>query len=122
MDAPHLSIEDTGEVFTLDSEVTTVGRGDGIDVGLTDPTVSRLHAELVRRGPHLYVSDLGLSSNGTRVNGRPIGRRLLSEATSSRSAPRVAGWAACSAMRSTTSRPRFGAETPPTSPAASRRC
>jgi hypothetical protein len=79
VDAPHLSIEDTGEVFTLDSEVTTVGRGDGIDVRLTDPTVSRLHAELVRRGPHLYVSDLGLSSNGTRVNGRPIGRRLLSE-------------------------------------------
>ncbi len=79
MDAPHLRIEDTGEVFTLDSEVTTVGRGDGIDVGLTDPTVSRLHAELVRRGPYLYVSDLGLSSNGTRVNGRPVGRRLLSE-------------------------------------------
>jgi len=79
VDTPFLSVEDTGEIFALDSDVTTVGRGDGIDVPLTDPTVSRLHAELVRRGPYLYVSDLGLSSNGTRVNGRPVGRRLLGD-------------------------------------------
>jgi len=79
VDAPFLSVEDTGEIFVLGSDVTTVGRGDGIDVALTDPTVSRLHAELVRRGPYLYVSDLGLSSNGTRVNGRPVGRRLLAD-------------------------------------------
>jgi len=79
VDAPFLSVEDTGEIFVLEAEVTTVGRGDGIDIALTDPTVSRLHAELVRRGPYLYVSDLGLSSNGTRVNGRPVGRRLLSD-------------------------------------------
>jgi FHA domain len=79
MNTPTLTIEETGEVFVLDGEVSTVGRGDGIDVCLSDPTVSRLHAELVRRGPHLYVSDLGLSSNGTRVNGRPIGRRLLTD-------------------------------------------
>jgi len=79
VDTPFLSVEDTGEIFALDSDVTTVGRGDGIDVPLTDPTVSRLHAELVRRGPYLYVSDLGLSSNGTRVNGRPVGRRLLAD-------------------------------------------
>ena len=65
--------------FALATEVTTVGRGDGVDLSLRDPTVSRLHAELVRRGPHLYVSDLGLSSNGTRVNGRPVGRRLLAD-------------------------------------------
>lgn len=79
MDAPYLSIEDTGEIFVLADDVTTVGRGDGVDIALIDPTVSRLHAELVRRGPHLYVSDLGLSSNGTRVNGRPVGRRLLAD-------------------------------------------
>ena len=40
--------------------------------------MSRLHAEIVRRGSHVYVSDLGLSVNGTRVNGRPVGRRVLS--------------------------------------------
>jgi DNA-binding NarL/FixJ family response regulator len=27
----------------------------------------------------VYLSDLGLSTNGTRVNGRPVGRRVLAE-------------------------------------------
>jgi predicted component of type VI protein secretion system len=70
-------VEDNGAVFDLRDDVTTVGRGSGVDVSLEDPTVSRLHAELVRRGPHVYIADLGLSSNGTRVNGRPVGRRTL---------------------------------------------
>ena len=76
MDAPFLRIEDSGEVFPLGEEVTTVGRGQGVDIRLEDPSVSRLHAELVRRGPYVYVTDLGLSRNGTRVNGRPIARLL----------------------------------------------
>ena len=79
MDAPYLRLEDSGTVFELTKDVITVGRGEGVDVHLDDPSVSRLHAELVRRGPHVYVTDLGLSSNGTRVNGRPIGRRVLSD-------------------------------------------
>jgi hypothetical protein len=74
---PHLRLEDTGETYELTAEVTTVGRGDGVDIVLDDPSVSRLHAELVRRGTYVYVSDLGLSTNGTRVNGRPVGRRVL---------------------------------------------
>ena len=74
---PHLHSEDTGESFELLPEVTTVGRGASVDVVLTDPSVSPLHAELVRRGVYVYVSDLGLSANGTRVNGRPVGRHLL---------------------------------------------
>lgn len=77
MSTPYLRVEDTGEVFELTDDVTTVGRGPGVDVSLDDSTVSRLHAELIRRGPHVYVADLGLSSNGTRVNGRPVGRRTL---------------------------------------------
>src|ERR1019366_8368325 len=47
------------------------------DIRLDDPSVSRLHAELIRRGPYVYLVDLGLSRNGTRVNGRPIARRVL---------------------------------------------
>ena len=77
MSTPLLRAEDTGDRFELRGEVTSVGRGGGVDVALTDPSVSRLHAELIRRGPHVYISDLGLSTNGTRVNGRPVGRRLL---------------------------------------------
>jgi len=64
-------------VIPLRAEVTTVGRGRGADIRLDDPSVSRLHAELVRRGPYVYVVDLGLSRNGTRVNGRPVARRVL---------------------------------------------
>ena len=77
MPTPHLRHEDSGAMFELGPDVTTVGRGRGVDIALDDPSVSRLHAELVRRGEHVYVSDLGLSTNGTRVNGRPVGRRLL---------------------------------------------
>jgi len=75
--APYLLVEGWPQPVVLEREVTTVGRAPGCDVRLEDPTVSRLHAELVRRGRHLYVSDLGLSTNGTTVNGRPIGRRVL---------------------------------------------
>ena len=69
MEGPFIRIEDTGEVVPLRPEITTIGRGRGVDVRLTDPSVSRLHAEFIRRGPYLYVVDLGLSRNGTRVNG-----------------------------------------------------
>jgi hypothetical protein len=79
VDTPFLRIEDSGEVIPLRGEVTTVGRGRGADIRLDDPSVSRLHAELVRRGPYVYVVDLGLSRNGTRVNGRPVARRVLDD-------------------------------------------
>jgi hypothetical protein len=79
LDTPFLRIEDSGEIVALGGDVTTVGRGQGVDIRLDDPSVSRLHAELVRRGPYVYVVDLGLSRNGTRVNGRPVTRRVLDE-------------------------------------------
>ena len=79
MDTPNIRIEDTGELIPLRGEVTTVGRGLGADVRLDDPSVSRLHAEIVWRGPYIYVADLGLSRNGTRVNGRPVARRVLDD-------------------------------------------
>ncbi|GAA1112113.1 MULTISPECIES: FHA domain-containing protein [Nocardiopsis] len=79
MDGPYIRVEESGDVRRLGTEVTTVGRGEGADIRLNDPSVSALHAELVRRGPYVYVVDLGLSRNGTRVNGRPIARRVLEE-------------------------------------------
>jgi len=79
VDTPYIRVEDSGDVVPLTGEVTTVGRGRAVDVRLNDPSVSRLHAEIVRRGPYAYVVDLGLSRNGTRVNGRPVGRRLLED-------------------------------------------
>jgi pSer/pThr/pTyr-binding forkhead associated (FHA) protein len=77
MESPHLRIESTGELIALRPDVTTVGRGQAVDVHLDHPSVSKLHAEIVRRGMYAYVSDLGLSRNGTRVNGRVVAQRLL---------------------------------------------
>jgi pSer/pThr/pTyr-binding forkhead associated (FHA) protein len=76
---PFLRADETGQIFELNGDVTTVGRGDGVDIRLADRSVSRFHAELVRRGPYVYVSDLGLSANGTRINGRPVSRRVLAD-------------------------------------------
>ncbi|RFU42403.1 FHA domain-containing protein [Actinomadura logoneensis] len=79
MEGPFMRIEDSGLVMPLRPDVTTVGRGRGVDIRLDDPSVSRLHAEIIRRGPYVYVVDMGLSRNGTRVNGRPIARRVLED-------------------------------------------
>ena len=76
---PELVVEESGTTFQLRDPVTTLGRGVGVAVALDDPTVSRLHAEVVRRGPHAYVADMGLSTNGTLVNGRPVARRVLAD-------------------------------------------
>ena len=79
MEGPYIRIEDSGAVVPLREDVTTVGRGLSVDVHLPDPSVSRLHAEIIRRGPYAYVTDLGLSRNGTRVNGRRVARRVLED-------------------------------------------
>ncbi len=79
MDGPYIRIEDSGGVIPLSRDVTTVGRGSGVDVRLDDPSVSALHAEIIRRGQYAYVADLGLSRNGTRVNGRLVARRVLQD-------------------------------------------
>jgi FHA domain len=77
METPHLRIESSGAIVRLRLDVTTIGRGESVDVRLDHPSVSKLHAEIVRRGPYAYVSDLGLSRHGTRVNGKVVAQRLL---------------------------------------------
>ena len=79
MDGPYIRVEDSGLIMPLREDVTTIGRGRSVDIHLADPSVSRLHAEIIRRGPYAYVTDLGLSRNGTRVNGRLVARRVLEE-------------------------------------------
>lgn len=53
-----------------------VGRMPECDVALSDPNVSRRHAEVRRQGTGFVVVDLG-STNGTRVNGAQVKERLL---------------------------------------------
>jgi len=51
----------------------TLGRSRQCDVVLSDPNVSRRHAEIRPRGGSWVLTDLG-STNGSRVNGREIER------------------------------------------------
>jgi hypothetical protein len=66
-----------GQRFTLERDLTIIGRADDCDIRVADPLASRRHAQ-VRREPWRYVlEDLG-SRNGTLVNGEAVaGERPL---------------------------------------------
>lgn len=55
---------------------TIVGRAPASDIVLEDPSVSRFHARLEVSGRRIDVRDLD-STNGTRVNGHPVGSAPL---------------------------------------------
>jgi pSer/pThr/pTyr-binding forkhead associated (FHA) protein len=66
-----------GRVFDLVGDELNVGRAVDNDIVLDDPSLSRKHAKLYRRGPaEIEVEDLG-SSNGTFVNERKVGRGMV---------------------------------------------
>jgi hypothetical protein len=68
----------SGQILEI-GDGATLGRGDHADVPLGDTAISAQHARLSRNGRRWVVTDLG-STNGTRVNDRPIkGRTSLSE-------------------------------------------
>ena len=60
-----------GARFLLDADITTVGRHPDADIFLDDVTVSRRHAEFIRKGSSFEVKDLG-SLNGTYFDGTRI--------------------------------------------------
>src|SRR5699024_8371151 len=62
---------DLGARFLLDQEHTIAGRHPEVDIFLDDVTVSRKHAEFIRKGTQFAVQDLG-SLNGTFVAGKRI--------------------------------------------------
>lgn len=67
-----------GERLKLAGETVVIGRLDECAVTLSDPKISRRHAE-IRPGPEGFrVIDLG-STNGTEVNGRPITEHELQD-------------------------------------------
>jgi hypothetical protein len=66
-----------GARFVLDAEVTRAGRHPESDIFLDDITVSRRHAEFVRRDSGYMVRDVG-SLNGTYVNRERIEETELS--------------------------------------------
>jgi pSer/pThr/pTyr-binding forkhead associated (FHA) protein len=65
-----------GARFLLDAERTTAGRRPDSDIFLDDVTVSRKHAEFVRREGQFVVRDVG-SLNGTYVQRDRIEQAVL---------------------------------------------
>ena len=65
-----------GERFTLDSDVTRLGRHPDSEISLDDITVSRRHAEVQRTADGYMVADSG-SLNGTYVNQERVERAGL---------------------------------------------
>jgi len=66
-----------GSTFLLEKDSTSVGRAPESDVFLDDVTVSRRHAQIMRRPDGSFsVSDLG-SLNGTYVNGEQVDETRL---------------------------------------------
>jgi pSer/pThr/pTyr-binding forkhead associated (FHA) protein len=60
-------------VLEPDTDRITLGRRSSADLTLFwDDEVSRLHAEIVRKGEDWTLEDNGLSLNGTFVNGEPV--------------------------------------------------
>ncbi len=65
-----------GTVLELPARQLTLGRMPSCDVVLPDPNSSREHAQLHPDGDSFVLIDLG-STNGSRVNGERVTRRLL---------------------------------------------
>lgn len=62
-----------GEALHLDQEVITIGRDPSCEVVLSDPSVSRSHARIMREGTLFFLEDLG-STSGTKLNGLSLRR------------------------------------------------
>jgi sigma-B regulation protein RsbU (phosphoserine phosphatase) len=57
--------------WKVEAPLTSLGRSSSCDLHMADTSVSRRHAEIVRRGDRFFIQDLG-SRNGTRVNGTEV--------------------------------------------------
>jgi hypothetical protein len=67
-----------GSRIVLSNETVEIGRLPECTIALSDPNVSRRHAEIRRHGSDVVVADLQ-STNGTRVNGVPVRERVLED-------------------------------------------
>ena len=65
-----------GTTFADLETPVTIGREEDNTVRLNDERVSRFHAKLQEDGGRVILTDLD-STNGTRVNGRPVAVRVL---------------------------------------------
>ena len=67
----------SGTTHELVDDLVTIGRGPDNAIVINNPSVSARHAQLQLAGETYRLKDLG-STNGTRVNGKPVTETLLS--------------------------------------------
>ncbi len=67
---------DRGLSIKMESPTLTIGKGNDVDVRLTDPAISRRHLEVAATADGLLVRDLG-SRNGTWLGGCRIAEATL---------------------------------------------
>jgi hypothetical protein len=79
---PHeaAAVTFAGEHHELPAHPVTLGRSKECDIRLTDPNVSRRHAEIRRNGEGWTIVDLG-STNGIEVDGRRVKELALTDGT-----------------------------------------
>ncbi|MBN1525171.1 MAG: FHA domain-containing protein [Spirochaetales bacterium] len=81
---PNVSLEvikgdDMGKSFTINEKTMTIGRSNICDIQLHDGYISNKHCQIVFRGGHFTIIDLG-SLNKTKVNGsKYVQKNLLNE-------------------------------------------
>ncbi|MBQ7264496.1 MAG: FHA domain-containing protein [Firmicutes bacterium] len=64
-------VDSRGNRIELKSQITRIGRLQAqVDIYLSNPKVSRIHADIILRDGKVFVMDLG-SSRGTYINGSP---------------------------------------------------
>jgi hypothetical protein len=69
-----LSVE--GRSYELEKASAIIGRSKESDIRVSDPNVSRRHAEIRQDGSNFWIVDLD-STNGVSVNGRTVKRAKL---------------------------------------------
>jgi pSer/pThr/pTyr-binding forkhead associated (FHA) protein len=67
-----------GGYIQLDKAAYEIGRAEDTDIELDSPTVSRLHAKLVKQGGVWFLEDME-SRNGCSVNGKRVKSARLDE-------------------------------------------
>ena len=75
---PVASVTIGGKAHDLRKASVVIGRSNECDIRVSDPNVSRRHAEIKQEGSNYWVVDLG-STNGISVNGRNLKRSKLDD-------------------------------------------
>src|SRR3954469_2257542 len=76
---PTLTIQLPGQLpvfHVLKDETITIGRMKGNTIVVEDSSISLMHAKITRKDGQFYVKDLN-STNGTSLNGQPLGEAKL---------------------------------------------